>query len=872
MPNVIDDLRIKIQGEFSSVKTAVDAAVVQLERLQQSIRGVGATRLVTKATVDHMNAFAAAIENVSTDRLYEISNLMWEITSASMGLNGIQNIGQVMTEETANAMRNFGSAVETLNMDRLRELASLDLSQLNVATGLQSIDQLNNSMQLLAERLDAVGNALADTGKQTSKASTQIRTLSKETKSASKSMHSFHNPLTKILKSIGRIAFYRLVRGAIKAVTQGLSEGIKEMYHWAELSGNVVAPNLDKIAAAADYLRRGFASMWSPLINYATPVIEELVKRFVEFFNTVQRGVAALTGADHWTKALWVPKKFDEETNKAKKSAKELKDILMDFDELNVIKTPTNSSSGKEETDYSGMFETVYEQFDTDQRTWGQRLADLFNKAIDSIDFKKLGAKLGNGINWLTKQVNDFLSGAHFYKAGYGIGTAIAEMIGTIDWGLLGDTLATGATDVLDAFIGAIEGFSENDGGFKIGRALSNLLTGAIVKISDWISKTNFAKINDSITNIFVGIIEGIKLSKILAAVAKLIINVVLAIPEIFLSALKGITMPMSALLRKLGWSDAADWIDKNMTQPLSNATEAVHEWREGIVESVDIAVDNLIKEAEQQEEIEAGQRRMAQAMKALNRETKTDNEAMLRAAGTAANQWSLTTKHAYNSTADTARTAQEKTSHVFGKMSTDAKDNFKIVKNSVSSTQFAFEDFLTSTTKTSSGLLKVMEDINRNTDVNLSELRQKVQDRMGDVANAFRNCKDEIERIWGSLNLPSVTVGANVIQSQKQVDRNYTFDPMLRAGGGFPSKGELFIAGEVSPELVGSLNGRPAVVSGNEISGISEAIREQGMMERQLMSEFMAMVRGKQLVISPSAQLGQVVARSSRLWSGVTG
>lgn len=53
-----------------------------------------------------------------------------------------------------------------------------------------------------------------------------------------------------------------------------------------------------------------------------------------------------------------------------------------------------------------------------------------------------------------------------------------------------------------------------------------------------------------------------------------------------------------------------------------------------------------------------------------------------------------------------------------------------------------------------------------------------------------------------------------------------------MRASGGFPSRGELFIAGEQQPELVGSINGRTAVVSGGEISGISAAVYATGERE----------------------------------------
>ena len=119
------------------------------------------------------------------------------------------------------------------------------------------------------------------------------------------------------------------------------------------------------------------------------------------------------------------------------------------------------------------------------------------------------------------------------------------------------------------------------------------------------------------------------------------------------------------------------------------------------------------------------------------------------------------------------------------------------------------------------------------------------------------------------------LTVGMPGIERQSQADRynrNYVFDPMLYDSGGFPSQGDLFIANERSPELIGTIGGRTAVASGNEITGIADAIREQGALERRALAQLLGAVRSQRLTISPSAQLGQVVARSTRLWSGVTG
>ena len=47
-------------------------------------------------------------------------------------------------------------------------------------------------------------------------------------------------------------------------------------------------------------------------------------------------------------------------------------------------------------------------------------------------------------------------------------------------------------------------------------------------------------------------------------------------------------------------------------------------------------------------------------------------------------------------------------------------------------------------------------------------------------------------------------------------------------ANGGFPDAGELFIARESGPELVGTMGGRTAIANNQEIyTGISEGVRD---------------------------------------------
>ena len=83
---------------------------------------------------------------------------------------------------------------------------------------------------------------------------------------------------------------------------------------------------------------------------------------------------------------------------------------------------------------------------------------------------------------------------------------------------------------------------------------------------------------------------------------------------------------------------------------------------------------------------------------------------------------------------------------------------------------------------------------------------------------------------------------------------------------------GSMFIAGESGAEMVGSINGRTGVASGDEITGIASAVYGTGAEEAALLRELIGAVKSQRLTISPSASLGKVVNQSTRLYAGVTG
>ena len=90
--------------------------------------------------------------------------------------------------------------------------------------------------------------------------------------------------------------------------------------------------------------------------------------------------------------------------------------------------------------------------------------------------------------------------------------------------------------------------------------------------------------------------------------------------------------------------------------------------------------------------------------------------------------------------------------------------------------------------------------------------------------------------------------------------------------GGILDMPGQLFIAREAGPELVGTMGGHNAVANNQQIvegiqSGVAQANQEQNALLGQIVNGVYQLLQ-KDITISPSVALGQVMARSADMYA----
>ena len=76
-----------------------------------------------------------------------------------------------------------------------------------------------------------------------------------------------------LFSSIQRIAFYRLIRAAIREVTAGLQEGVKNLYQWSDAMNGSFAQSMDVGASASLQFKNSIGAMLGPAIEAVIPLL-----------------------------------------------------------------------------------------------------------------------------------------------------------------------------------------------------------------------------------------------------------------------------------------------------------------------------------------------------------------------------------------------------------------------------------------------------------------------------------------------------------------------------------------------------------------------------------------------------------------------
>ena len=543
-----------IHGIEFEIKGSSDAAVKSIERLSAALRkiqkatsgGLGLSKVAGELqtlnnAIQNMNlaqvaAFAAALKAIG--RIKINNRFATSISEISKAVKGLKPDNLTKVSEALVSLANLsGGKVDADGLatvtEYLKQISMIDFTNLtNAANALREISETTGIVNPGANGSEATAAAEEQVSAWNRVKDAMLgviklggRLIALPFKRMGKDISGVASKVGNLFSSLKRIAFYRLIRSAIRAITTAFKEGINNAYQWSKVmggpvsaSGMTLAASLDDMATSLKYLKNGIGSMVAPLIGTLAPAIRVATDAIVEFLNVVNQLMALLTGQSGWMRATRQAEEYEEAVGGAGGAAKEALRYLAPFDELNVLPSQKQGGGGGGGEDYGGMFEEMVEfeqgvlDFanrikqaveDSDWQGLGTLIGDKINELVDNIDFAASGAKIGEKINALFTTKYWALDTINFQNIGASIAEYLIAMVENIDFEIIGRSIIQKFTIIGDLIVGFFEGLADNDGEgvTAVATAVSNFINGAINEALTWL-KENYSSIMNVATTI----------------------------------------------------------------------------------------------------------------------------------------------------------------------------------------------------------------------------------------------------------------------------------------------------------------------------------------------------------------------------------
>lgn len=342
--------------------------------------------------------------------------------------------------------------------------------------------------------------------------------LKNRVQSAAKSFSQF-------VKSIGRIAMYRAIRSAIKAITQAFQEGLKNAYAFSkgiDGEGHRFAAAMDSMSSSGMTMTNQLGSAFQALLAAISPIVNTIISLITRLANAISQLFSAFTGSTY-LRANNVAKDFADTMKAGGGAAKEWKNQLMGFDEINRLEEPNQGGGGGGGglLDPSQMFQdtpidAAIKQFVDDFKAaiqagdWkgaGTLLGEKINELFPSKEkWTEWGEKLGYGMNGAVSTLYYTLKTIDFVRIGASVASFINGALSQIDFTVWGRALVRRFTAALDFLLGLLETLDWK----MVGQAIGDFLRGAFSEGIEWLQSKDWEQVGEELFNAVKDLVEGI--------------------------------------------------------------------------------------------------------------------------------------------------------------------------------------------------------------------------------------------------------------------------------------------------------------------------------------------------------------------------
>ena len=303
------------------------------------------------------------------------------------------------------------------------------------------------------------------------------------------------------LKNILKYAFgIRSLFALVNKLRSALVDGFKNLAQYSGETNN----SISMLMSSLTQLKNAFAAAFAPILNVIAPILNTLIQKIISVVNTFGQLTSALTGKTTYIKAKKVQQDYAKSLNSnansaknAKKANEELKRTILSFDQINKMDDNSSSDSNSGIADTSGGL-SPSDMFETESiPSKIKGIADMIKQAWKNADFTEIGAMVGNKLNAALNSIPWDKIKNTCNKIAKSVTTFLNGFLETVDWKLVGNTLAQG----INTAFGMANTFAENFHWDSLGKAIGNGINGALGGL-DW------NLIQETVRNIATGITD----------------------------------------------------------------------------------------------------------------------------------------------------------------------------------------------------------------------------------------------------------------------------------------------------------------------------------------------------------------------------
>lgn len=825
MDEVIDTIKIEVDGDSEKALGAIDRLIERLDKIQNAATGANKPLGALGRVMKKLDGIFSGSENMS--KLRDLAD----------GLSALGSVGKISISKTvADRIMDIGTAVDCLK--------DVDMTKLSdMASGLAALGNIGNirmpNISAAANRAAGGGApsapsvfsgngaaASVQTEATNSELTTTLTLVQKIKQGAAGTLgvvkqisdkigSGIKKKLSGIVTMFTRRVVYRAMNALISLIVNGFRTGIAEVYQYSKAIDGRLAKSLDTIATAMGYLHASLGAAAAPIINMLAPAVDKLTDGFVNVLNIVNQVLARLSGADTWTRAIKTSREYAEATDDAAKANKKLKNSILGFDEINALNGVNASGAGSGTSGASYRFEEV--PIDTDYvDDVIEKLKDVLtvvlaiSAAVKGIDF----AKMLSGLKF--DKASMFVSGLTLTVAGLVI--EFTGMADAIKNGVSGINLVEMLTGALGVTAGGIQ-IGKVFGSSFIGGGIGAIVGGAPMLV----------------TGIYSSLKQGI--TWISASLTALGSSLVGAGIGAIIGACGG---PLTAGLGALIGLAAGLIIDQTiyLFQNVGDIWDDFTEWMASLPEKVREFFSNLWQPIRDYDWYGLGER-MGEKCGELLKSVKSVFTEWLPSVWEDLKEWFSELPQKIKETFDSAK-------QWFKDIGTAIIDGIIEGLNTVWDAITDFVSGFVQGFKNALGIHSpstVFEEIGgylwdgilNGLSAGAANIGSWVTDNIIDpISKKVKSGWETIKSWWSKRSLPEIdTPKVKAGTSASAMGISMAFRGGKYASGGFPDEGQLFIAREAGPEMVGTMGSRTAVANNAQIV---EGIR-QGVYEAMLAS-----------------------------------